>query len=160
MSEHPVTKRALGRRETLDLMASARVGRVVVSEGALPAVHVVAFALDRECVVFRAPIDSPLARAALDAVVAFQADRIDPAARTGWTGTITGHASRVRDPSAVVRLDRLLPEVDGDDGEQAWIRVSSEFVTGLLSQRRTTAGPSPEPDAQGARTPPFTRYTR
>ncbi|MET7299195.1 pyridoxamine 5'-phosphate oxidase family protein [Embleya sp. NPDC005575] len=150
MSEHPVTKRALGRRETLELMASARVGRVVVSEGALPAVHVVAFALDRECVVFRAPLGSPLAKAALDAVVAFQADHIDPAARTGWTGTVTGHASRVHDPSAVAHLDRLLPEVDGDEGEQAWIRVSSEFVTGLLSQRRTIGTPSAVPDAQQA----------
>ncbi|MFI6986655.1 pyridoxamine 5'-phosphate oxidase family protein [Embleya sp. NPDC050154] len=142
MSEHPVTKRPLDRRETLELMAGAQVGRVVVSEGALPAVHLVVFAVDRECVVFRTPVDSPLARAALDAVVAFQADHIDRAARTGWTGTVTGQASRVLDPAAVARVERLLPEVDGDDGEQAWFQITSEFVTGRLVQR-AAAVPSP-----------------
>ncbi|WP_268812578.1 pyridoxamine 5'-phosphate oxidase family protein [Embleya scabrispora] len=90
-------------------MASEPMGRVIVSEGALPAVHVVPFALDRECVVFRTPPDSPLAKAALDTVVAFQTDRIDPTAHTGWTGTITGHASRIDDPTTLTRLNHLLP---------------------------------------------------
>ncbi|MFI6584431.1 pyridoxamine 5'-phosphate oxidase family protein [Embleya sp. NPDC050493] len=154
MSEHAVMKRPLGRHEALELMASAGVGRVVVSEGALPAVHLVAFALDRECVVFRAPTDSPLAKAALDTVVAFQADRIDRAAQTGWTSTVTGHASRVRDASAVAHLDRLLPEIDGDGAETVWIRVTTEFVTGLVAERRDHTGRPAGPDLPYARKPP------
>ncbi|WP_424639648.1 pyridoxamine 5'-phosphate oxidase family protein [Embleya sp. AB8] len=141
-----MTKRPLGRRETLQLMASTPVGRVVVTEGALPAVHLVAFALDGECVVFRAPSDSSLAKAAHEAVVAFQADHIDPATRTGWTGTVTGHASRVADPSAVARLTHLFPDVGGADEDQAWFRVTSEFVTGRLVHRSVDVRTPAEPD--------------
>jgi hypothetical protein len=154
MNKHPTTKRPLDRRETLDLMASAQVGRVVVSEGALPAVHLVAFALDRERVVFRTPIDSPLAKAALDAVVAFQADHIDLAARTGWTGTITGHASRIHDLAAVARLEQLLPEVDGDEATQAWFRITSEFVSGHVVQRTASLRSPSGPDAPTPRGTP------
>jgi uncharacterized protein len=156
MSEHPTTKRPLDRQETLDLMANAQVGRVVVSEGALPAVHLVAFALDRECVVFRTPFDSPLAKAALDAVVAFQADHIDLATRAGWTGTVTGHASRVHDPAALARLEQLHLDVDGNEEAQAWFRITSEFVTGHLVQRAASPRSPSGPDAPTPRGTPRT----
>ncbi|MYS79175.1 pyridoxamine 5'-phosphate oxidase family protein [Embleya scabrispora] len=149
MSKDLVTKRPLDRRETLEFMAGAQVGRVVVSEGALPAVHLVAFAFDGESVVFRAPADSALAKAALNAVVAFQADHIDPTTRTGWTGTITGHASRVHAPAAVARLEHLLSEAD-DGANQAWFSITSEFVTGRLVQHATgTLSPSGQATATG-----------
>ncbi|WP_406289279.1 pyridoxamine 5'-phosphate oxidase family protein [Embleya sp. NBC_00896] len=135
MSDHTVTRRPLDRRETLKLMAGTSLGRVVVSEGALPAVYLVAFAFDRECVVFRAPVGSPLAKAVNDTVVAFQADDVDQAARTGWTGTVTGQSSAVRDPSTIARLDRLLPDIDNVDVEPVWFRVTADFVTGHLAQR-------------------------
>ncbi|MFI6585472.1 pyridoxamine 5'-phosphate oxidase family protein [Embleya sp. NPDC050493] len=159
MSDYPVTKRPLDRRETLELMAGAQVGRVVVSEGALPAVYLVTFALDRECVVFRASADSALAKAALETVVAFQADQVDHVDRsartgwTGWTGTVTGHASRVRDPAAVAHLDQLLPEADGDGAGHVWFRVTSELVTGHLVQRAGDRS-GLEPDAPRSRTTP------
>lgn len=148
MNEHAGTRRPLGRRETLDLMASAPLGRVVVSEGALPAVYLVPFALDREYVVFRAPLDSRLARAVRDSVVAFQADRVDPSARTGWTATVTGQASLVRDPAAVARLDDLVPATGAQDQGQAWFRVTTELVTGHLIQE--SPGPYTHMDADAA----------
>ncbi|OPC78469.1 hypothetical protein B4N89_37235 [Embleya scabrispora] len=152
MSEDLVTTRPLARRETLELMAGARVGRVVVSEGALPAVHLVTFAFDGESVVFRAPADSTLAKAAGDAVVAFQADHIDPTTLTGWTGTITGHASRVRAPAAVVRPEHPLSEA-GHGQNQAWFSITSELVTGLLV-RHTTGSGAPSGQATGAGSAP------
>ncbi|WP_439681250.1 pyridoxamine 5'-phosphate oxidase family protein [Embleya sp. MST-111070] len=130
MSEY-TTKRPLDREEAWTLMAGVRMGRVVVSEDALPAVHLVAFALDRDCVVFRTRADSPLAKAALDAVVAFQADDVGRPEHAGWTTTVIGHASRVHDHADLARLDRLLPESD-DGGKRVWFRVTSEFVTGHL----------------------------
>ncbi|MEU0938547.1 pyridoxamine 5'-phosphate oxidase family protein [Embleya sp. NPDC005971] len=156
MSEDLVTKHLLDRRETLELMAGAQVGRVVVSEDALPAVHLVAFAFDGESVVFRAPADSTLAKAALNAVVAFQADHIDPTTHTGWTGTITGHASRVHAPASVARLEHLLSEA-GAEENQAWFSITSEFVTGRLMQQTTGArspsgqatAPDPAPSSGG-----------
>ncbi|MFI6586142.1 pyridoxamine 5'-phosphate oxidase family protein [Embleya sp. NPDC050493] len=136
MSEDLVTTRPLDRRETLELMAGAPLGRVVVTEGALPAVHVVEFAFDGESVIFRAPADSTLAKAASEAVVAFQADHIDPTTRTGWTGTITGHACRVHVPADVARLARLVSEAT-PAADQAWFSITSEFVTGRLVQHTT-----------------------
>ncbi|WP_439680849.1 pyridoxamine 5'-phosphate oxidase family protein [Embleya sp. MST-111070] len=157
MSEDLVTHRPLDRRETLELMAGARVGRVVVSEGALPAVHLVTFAFDGDSVVFRAPADSTLAKAVVDTVVAFQADHIDPTTLTGWTGTITGHASRVRGPAAVAPVARPEhPLSDAEAGEnRAWFSITSEFVTGLLVRHTTGAGsPSGQATATGPTPPP------
>ncbi|GCE02516.1 pyridoxamine 5'-phosphate oxidase family protein [Embleya hyalina] len=143
MSEDLVTTRSLDRRETLELMAGAQVGRVVVSEGALPAVHLVVFVFDGESVVFRTPADSTLAKAAVDAVVAFQADHIDPTTLAGWTGTITGHASRIHAPAAP-RPTHLAAEADhGQD--QAWFSITSEFVTGRLVRRAAGSRPPTAP---------------
>ncbi|MFE5330360.1 pyridoxamine 5'-phosphate oxidase family protein [Embleya sp. NPDC056575] len=156
MSEDLVTNRPLDRRETLELMAGARVGRVVVSEGALPAVHLVTFAFDGESVVFRAPAGSTLAKAVVDAVVAFQADHIDPTTLTGWTGTITGHASRVRGPAAVAPVARPEhPLSDAEPGEnQAWFSITSEFVTGLLVRHTTGSGAPSGRETASDPTPP------
>ncbi|WP_439681246.1 pyridoxamine 5'-phosphate oxidase family protein [Embleya sp. MST-111070] len=154
MSEDLVTTRPLDRRETLALMAGAQVGRVVVSEGALPAVHLVTFAFDGESVIFRAPADSALAKAASNAVVAFQADHIDPTTRTGWTGTITGHASRVHAPVATAGPAHPLAVSDDEEGaNQAWFSITSEFVTGRLVER-TTALCSPASRAPATVSPP------
>ncbi|MGW1992177.1 pyridoxamine 5'-phosphate oxidase family protein [Embleya sp. NPDC001921] len=157
MSEHAGTRRPLGRREALELMASAPLGRVVVSEGALPAVYLVPFALDRDHVVFRAPLDSRLAKAARDAVVAFQADRVDPSARTGWTATVTGQASLVRDPAAVARLDGLVPTSGAREEGQAWFRVTTELVTGHLIPEPPGPRTHAEADAAPRSAPPSAR---
>ncbi|WP_331773390.1 pyridoxamine 5'-phosphate oxidase family protein (plasmid) [Embleya sp. NBC_00888] len=135
MIDRPTTRRPLGRREALDLMTGVPVGRVVVTEDALPAVYPVLFAVDGDCVVFRTLFDSALAHAALDTIVAFQADRIDAAARTGWTATVTGTSSPVDNQAEIERLDRLLPTEPGDEAKYTWIQVTSELVNGLLVQR-------------------------
>ncbi|WP_406291996.1 pyridoxamine 5'-phosphate oxidase family protein [Embleya sp. NBC_00896] len=129
-----MTHTPVDRREALALMAQVPVGRVVVTEGALPAVHPVLFALDGDRVVFRAYTGSVLARAAHDSVVAFQADCIDVTERTGWTTTITGRSTRVADPVEVERLDRLLPLGPNED-EYSWFCITSEFVTGRRTRR-------------------------
>jgi len=134
MLESPVTNISLDRREALMLMARVPVGRVVVTEDALPAVHPVLFALDGDRVVFRAHAGSALARGAHDCVVAFQADRIDIVERTGWTTTVTGRSTRVTDPADVERLERLLPSGRGED-DYSWFSVTSEIVTGQRTGR-------------------------
>ena len=52
----------LSRTECLRLLASAKVGRVVYTDGALPAVTPVNFALDGTVVVFPTATGSRLAR--------------------------------------------------------------------------------------------------
>ena len=69
----------LSREECLMLMASVPVGRIIYTRRALPAVELVNFALDYGDIVIRTDRNGKLAAAARGAVVAFEADQLDPA---------------------------------------------------------------------------------
>ena len=86
---------ALDRVECLRLLASGEFGRVVCTDGALPAAEPVSYVLDREEIVFRAPAGGRLVTAVKNAVVAFQADSIDGAAGHGWSVLGIGRAYEV-----------------------------------------------------------------
>ena len=92
----------LNRRQCLDLLQTVRVGRLVFTEDALPAVQPVNFRLWRDDVVIRVAGGPKLAAATHNLVVAFQADELDPDLRTGWSVTVVGHAHRMTDVSELV----------------------------------------------------------
>lgn len=96
----------LSREECLSLLVTAPFGRLVLTEGALPAVLPVNFLLDAAGIVIRTSADSSAALAD-GSVVAFQADSIDPVLRSGWTVTVVGRASVVRDEVQRSRLSAL-----------------------------------------------------
>ena len=75
----------LKRVECFRLLASGRIGRVVFTDAALPAVQPVAYFLDDEEVVFRTRNGSKLAAATRHAIVGFEVDEFDLQARTGWS---------------------------------------------------------------------------
>ena len=100
----------LGHDECLRLLARAAIGRVVFTERALPAAQPVTFLLDGEEVVFRTAGGSKLAAATLHAVVAFQADDIDVATRTGWSVLGIGEAYEVVVPRRLAELADRLPD--------------------------------------------------
>ena len=105
----------LNRRQCLDLLQTVRVGRLVFTEDALPAVQPVNFRLWRDDVVIRVAGGAKLAAAAHNLVVAFEADELDPDLRTGWSVTVVGHAQRITDVDELVELSGtfLQPWVDG-----------------------------------------------
>ena len=85
----------LDRGECLRLLGKSTVGRVVFTEGALPAAHPVTYLLDDEEVIFRTAAGSKLAAAARHQIVGFQADAADPHLRrpggsTIWAVSLTG----------------------------------------------------------------------
>ncbi|NVI91726.1 pyridoxamine 5'-phosphate oxidase family protein [Actinomadura sp. BRA 177] len=83
----------LGRAECVALLRSAPVGRVVYTDQALPAIQPVTFVLDGdEAVVVRTAPGSKFDAALRGAIVAFEVDAFDPAARTGWSVTAVGQA--------------------------------------------------------------------
>jgi uncharacterized protein len=125
----------LDRHECLALLGSVPLGRVVFTERALPAVQPVGFALDRDCVIIRTAPGSRLAEATGGAVVAFEADEFDGATRTGWSVTVVGQASTVRDPAEAARLSRLPFWPWSESRRDQFIRIPSQYVTG----RRITA---------------------
>ncbi|MGW0232249.1 pyridoxamine 5'-phosphate oxidase family protein [Actinopolymorpha singaporensis] len=97
----------IGCVESLRLLGSTSVGRVVFTIDALPAVEPVAFVLDDEHVVFRTVEDSQLDTATRNTIVAFQADEIDAIQRGWWTVVTIGYAHAVTEPAETARLSKL-----------------------------------------------------
>lgn len=98
----------IDRAECLRLLATADLGRVIYTEGAMPAAHPVTYVLDGEEIVFRSAGGPTLVAATRGAVVAFQVDQIDAQDHTGWSVLGIGQAYEVTDRSRQSALVRLL----------------------------------------------------
>ena len=120
----------LGRHQSLALLETVQVGRLVFTEDALPAVQPVNFRLCGDDVVIRVAGGAKLTAAVRNFVVAFQADELDPDLRTGWSVTVVGHAQRITDVDELVEVSGtfIQPWVDGR--RDHFIRIRTERVTG------------------------------
>ncbi|MFI6317594.1 pyridoxamine 5'-phosphate oxidase family protein [Nonomuraea sp. NPDC050556] len=124
--------------ECLHLLGSAVVGRIVFTDRALPAVQPVNFHLYGESIVIRTSIGAKLAAATHDAIVAFEADEIDPATRTGWSVTAVGHARAVRDPQEIDQLSALPLQAWAPGSRDHYIMVRIEQLSGRrITQARS-----------------------
>lgn len=130
MLQTPASTHVLTRDESLALLPTVPVGRLVFTERALPAVVPVNFLVDRGGIVLRTGATSSLATAVRGSVVAFEVDQIDPVARQGWSVVVTGRASEVRDALDLDRLSELplLPWVGGQLDH--FIVIAIELVDG------------------------------
>lgn len=123
----------LTRDESLRLLASVAMGRVVFTDQVLPVVRPVNHLLDDGGIVIRSDLGSALVRAAArpdGVVVAYEADAIDPHWTAGWSVVVTGTAHLVRDPAKVAGYHRLLQPWVAGNMDQI-IRIGSEIVTGF-----------------------------
>ncbi|OBG19880.1 pyridoxamine 5'-phosphate oxidase [Mycolicibacterium celeriflavum] len=127
---------ALNRRQCLDLLQGVRVGRLVFTEEALPAVQPVNFRLWHDDVVIRVAGGPKLAAATNNQVVAFEADELDPDLRTGWSVVVVGHAEPVTDVKDLVELSGtfLQPWVEGP--RDHFVRIRTEKITGRQFEER------------------------
>ena len=120
----------LSRDAGLGLLATATLGRVGVSSGALPSVLPVNFRFDGHQILIRTGVGTKLDAAVHNAVVAFEVDEIDPVAHTGWSVMVTGVARELTDAGELARaqvppLARWAP-----GGEDRVIAISTELVSG------------------------------
>jgi nitroimidazol reductase NimA-like FMN-containing flavoprotein (pyridoxamine 5'-phosphate oxidase superfamily) len=124
--------RELGRAECLQLLAGAAVGRVVFTDGAMPAATPVNYVLDDEEIVFRTSAGGKLAAAIRHAVVAFEVDDINARTHTGWSVLGIGEAYEIVDPGRLARLAGQIP--------RPWIPGDAEYTVSIplqvLSGRR------------------------
>ncbi|HJT91296.1 MAG TPA: pyridoxamine 5'-phosphate oxidase family protein [Mycobacterium sp.] len=120
----------LDRQQSLELLQTVRVGRLVFTEDALPAVQPVNFRLFRDDVVIRVAGGTKLTAAARNFVVAFQADELDPDLRTGWSVTVVGHAQRITDVDELVEVSGTFVQPWVDGRRDHFIRILTERVTG------------------------------
>ena len=120
----------LSRDECLTLMASVPAGRIVYTRRALPAVELVNFALDHGDIVIRTDAGGKLAAATRGAVVAFEADQLDPAGQTGWSVTAVGPSSEVTDPGELARLATIGLRAWAPGTRDHFIRISPVMLNG------------------------------
>lgn len=137
---------SLSRVDCVQLLASATVGRVIMTAHALPVALPVSYALSGEDVVFRAGEGVKLDAAIAGTVVAFEVDHIDPHLQMGWSVLVTGLAHVVTDPDELVELDRLGVPTWLHPTQERYVRITSGSVTG----RRVAPAPYGAPAPCGA----------
>ncbi|MEU8869063.1 pyridoxamine 5'-phosphate oxidase family protein [Streptomyces umbrinus] len=121
----------LGRDEALKLLTDAPLGRVVLSHQEQPAIRPVNHLVEANGdIVIRIHAGAALlGRAAQSEEVAYEANALDPALRTGWSVVVTGAASLVSDPAELARyLRQLTPWIDTDMDHV--VRIRADVVTG------------------------------
>lgn len=124
------TLRELTRDESLRLLQSVSLGRIVFSHHALPAVRPVNHLVADGDVIIRTHLGSAVMDAAhRGVVVAYEADDIDPASHLGWSVVVVGVAQVITDPDQLRRFEReLQPWIDRPMNQV--IRIRPELVTG------------------------------
>ncbi|MFW5898993.1 MAG: pyridoxamine 5'-phosphate oxidase family protein [Jiangellaceae bacterium] len=120
----------LSREESLVLLSSVPVGRIVFTDRALPAILPVNFVLDDSTIVFRTGAGSKLAAATREAIVAFEADSFHEATGTGWSVTVVGSAHSVEDPDEIARLATLPLRPWVPVTPEHYVRIDIAQVTG------------------------------
>lgn len=120
----------LDRGESLRLLASVPVGRLIFTVNALPAVRPMNFALVDGLIVLRTAASTTVARKVDGMIVAFEADELDTATSSGWSVTVTGRAALVTDPEAVGRY-RTVPLAPWAGGERdQFVTITTELAEG------------------------------
>ena len=115
-------------------MTSVPVGRIIYTRQALPAVELVNFAIDNGDIIIRTDHSGKLAAAIRGAVVAFEADSLDPEHCVGWSVTAIGQSQEVTDPEEIGRLKQI--------GLSSWAPDREHFIRirpGIINGRRLSA---------------------
>jgi len=120
------------RDECLRLIATVPVGRIIYTRQALPAVELVNFAMHDGDIVFRTSSSGKLAAAIRGAIVAFEVDQLDRAARTGWSVTTIGPSCEVSDPDDDERLRGIGLTSWAPGGREHFVRISPGIVNGWM----------------------------
>jgi hypothetical protein len=125
----------LDRGESLRLLASVPVGRLIFTVNALPTVRLMNFALVDSLIVIRTADDSTVARKVHDSVVAFEADELDSATCSGWSVTVIGQAALVTDLEMAARY-RTVPLVPWAPGPRdTFLTITTKLAEGRRVRR-------------------------
>lgn len=126
---------SLDRAESLRLLATVPVGRLIFTVNALPAVRLMNFALADGLIVLRTSADSTAARKLDGMIVTFEADELDAGARSGWSVMVTGRAALVTDQAEAARYRRvpLIPWAAGTRDQ--FVTITMELAEGRRVRR-------------------------
>lgn len=107
------------------------VGRVSVTQDALPVIVPVNYVLDGNSVVFRTRDDGMLASACRDTVIAFEIDELASDGSSGWSVLVVGNAAILTDSEHLRALSLGLSSAVADERDR-FVRLR----IGLLSGRQ------------------------
>jgi uncharacterized protein len=125
----------LTEAQNLTRLSQRCIGRVSVTQDALPVIVPVRYVVDGTSVVFRADRDDMLVRACDGNVIAFETDEFSSAADVGWSVLIVGVARLLTATERVRVLALGLATSPGDDCDQ-FIRLGAGRICG----REITSG--------------------
>ena len=147
-SEFVPVPEELAEPQCRQLLETVLIGRIGLSERALPTILPVHFTVHGGEVV-TVPLDGgEVLSARQEDVVVFEADSYDPAARAGWVVTVIGRSRLITDPAEMAELHvlALAPWAAVEGGRVTAVRM--EVVRGRRLRRRSAAeGPAPRPAA-------------
>lgn len=112
------------------LLAAGTVGRVALSQNALPVVLPVNYAVLDGDVVIRTGAGTKLDAALNGAVVAFEIDAVDPIYHEGWSVMVQGRAHEVVDSEELKRARALPLEPWAAGARDRFVRISAERMSG------------------------------
>ena len=133
MNEGPARQvrwQELTKSECFRLLSREHLGRVAVLDDQGPVVFPVNFVLDRHMVVFRTDEGTKLDIAARRGKIAFEVDRVDATAHTGWSVLIRGEAAEVTDPAELARLHKLPLSPWAPGAKSRYVRILPAKLTG------------------------------
>ncbi len=135
------TMEQLDATECMDLLATTTVGRVGFLLDGRPVVLPVNYAIDGHTVVFRSAEGTVLNKVAMQ-VIAFEADKIDEDAHSGWSVLAQGVAQDVSEAIDTTSEQlRKLSLVSWAPGRRdRWFRLDATTLTGRRL-RVEAAGP-------------------
>lgn len=120
----------LTEAESLALLRTQEVGRLVYTRRALPAITPVNFALRDGAIWIWTASTTSMAQAVRGAVVAFEVDRLDDAKHTGWSVVALGVAELVPDAAEIERALELGPEPWVSGRKEHLLRIPLSMVSG------------------------------
>jgi uncharacterized protein len=133
------------------LLATASIGRIAFTEGALPAIQPASYALRDDDVLIPTGLSSKMAAGSRGAVLAFEVDDYDLVARTGWNVTVIGPSRLVRDPDQVRALDALGARPWAPATTHCYIALKMAMVSGRrISSTDVRVRPVEAPGARSA----------
>jgi uncharacterized protein len=121
--------RLLPREECFRKLDVTHVGRVAVTDHALPAIVPVNYMCAGALIIFRTEPGGMLAKACDDTVVAFEIDGVDADGRAGWSVLVVGVAELLEGSSALRAVETGLVTAAGD-GRDQFIAIPLGTITG------------------------------
>ncbi|HET6297672.1 MAG TPA: pyridoxamine 5'-phosphate oxidase family protein [Kribbella sp.] len=120
----------LEEQECLKLLSSMPLGRLVFTQGGLPAVRLVNFVVDDRTVIFATADGDKYRAAERGDVVAFEVDDVDPERHLGWTVTAAGHLAIIDPDDAALLLTTLPVRPWAPNRDRHLIRLAIEVLEG------------------------------